>query len=60
MVCGYAEEPGQAFRNIALNVREVSSEELEEKAYRFFMNTAPKTHPRIGDELEPWRILYPS
>ncbi|MEM0482002.1 MAG: hypothetical protein QXM16_03835 [Nitrososphaerota archaeon] len=24
VVCGYAEEPGQALRNIALNVREVS------------------------------------
>lgn len=61
VACEYAELPSQAFRNTAVNVREVSFEELEERAYRFFTNTArmaPKTL-HVGDGFER-RGLYPS
>ncbi|MEM4416251.1 MAG: hypothetical protein QXH32_09870 [Candidatus Caldarchaeum sp.] len=62
VVCEYVREPSQAFRNTAVNVREVSFEEIEERAYRFFTNTAqtaPKTL-HVGVGFEPWRGLYPS
>ncbi|MEM4306380.1 MAG: hypothetical protein QXX19_06835 [Candidatus Caldarchaeum sp.] len=62
VVCEYVREPSQAFRNTAVNVREVSFEEIEERAYRFFRNTAqtaPKTL-HVGVGFEPWRGLYPS
>ncbi|MEM4346757.1 MAG: hypothetical protein QXI02_07670 [Candidatus Caldarchaeum sp.] len=45
-----------------MNVREVSFEEIEERAYRFFTNTAhmaPKTL-HVGVGFEPWGGLYPS
>jgi len=62
VVCEYVREPSQAFRNTAVNVREVSFEEIEERAYRFFTNTAhmaPKTL-HVGVGFEPWGGLYPS
>ena len=62
VVCEYMRKPSQAFRNEAVNVREVSFEEIEERAYRFFTNTAhmaPKTL-HVDDGFEPWGGLYPS
>lgn len=54
VVCEYVKEPSHAFRNTAVNVREVSFDELEETAYKFFMNTAHMAKTiAVGDSFYP-------